>query len=70
MARQRDRANRTPTPSYRIRDGEIDRFSLACDLWADLPWSGPQRAEAMAIIEADPRWPAINAFGEKADRSR
>jgi hypothetical protein len=59
-----------PPDAYRTRDGDTDRFSLACDLWADLPWAEPQLGAVMAIIEADPRWPAINAFGEEADRSR
>jgi hypothetical protein len=59
-----------PPEAYRTRDGQIDRFSLACDLWADLPWVDPKLGEVMAIVEADPRWPAINAFGEEADRTR
>jgi hypothetical protein len=59
-----------PAEAYRTRDGQIDRFSLACDLWADLPWANPQLGEVMAIVAADPRWPAVNAFGEEADRTR
>lgn len=60
----------SPAPAYLNEDGSVDKFGLVCDLWADLPWTPDEYDRVEKVLMGDPRWPAIDAFGQEAEEGR